>query len=45
MCLILDLPDGQITDSKHRGLFNILAFVLLREIEMEEADGKHAHRY
>ena len=24
MCLILDLPDGQITDSKHRRLFNIL---------------------
>lgn len=26
MCLILGLPDGQITDSKYRRLFNILTF-------------------
>ena len=32
MCLILGLPDGRITDSKHRRLFNILTFAARKNI-------------
>ena len=32
MCLILGLPDGQITDSNHRRLLNILTFAARKNI-------------